>query len=221
MTATAEPKGRPPKPTRLGRPPRGQDQEVRSALLSAARGLFAQRGYEAISIRAVALATGVNPAMIHYYFGSKQGLYEAMLADAFAPLVERVDALLAAADEPAALGRFLDLYMRTLGENPWMPSLMLREVAAENGSLRSWFLQQFASRGGGVLARLIQREQSAGRLRADADPTLTALSLVSLAVFPFVALPAGGDASGMRVRADYLERLIAHTEEMFRRGVAA
>jgi AcrR family transcriptional regulator len=159
--------------------------------------------------------------MIHYYFGGKQGLYEAMLADAFAPLVENLGKVLASADDPGALSQFLGLYMRTLGANPWMPPLLLREVASEKGSLRPWFIQQFASRTGGLLALLIQREQAAGRIRDDADPTLTALSLVSLAIFPFVAMPAGGEASGMRVREDYLELLISHTEGIFLRGVAS
>lgn len=209
------------KKAKPGRPPGGRDQQVRRELLTVARGLFAQQGYEAVSTRAVALAAGVNPAMIHYYFRGKQGLYEAMLADAFAPLVERIGLVLASADDPSALNQFLSLYMRTLGANPWMPSLLLREVAAEKGSLRPWFIQQFASRTGGLLARLIQREQAAGRIRGDSDPTLTALSLVSLVIFPFVAMPAGGEASGMRVRDDYLERLVTHTEAIFLHGVAA
>ena len=220
MTSKSERPGKRTKPGRPGRPSGAQDQQVRRELLAVARGLFAQQGYEAVSTRTVALAAGVNPAMIHYYFGSKQGLYEAMLADAFAPLVERLSAVLASADDPSALSQFLSLYMRTLGANPWMPPLLLREVASEKGSLRPWFIQQFASRTGGLLARLIQREQAAGRLRGDADPTLTALSLASLAIFPFVAMPAGGEASGMRMRDDYLQRLIAHTEAMFLSGVA-
>lgn len=209
-------------PTRKqpGRPPAGADQTVRQQLLAAARGLFAKQGYDAVSIRTVAEAAQVNPAMIHYYFGSKQGLYEAMLATTFAPLIERLSSVLAAADDASALRNFFALYMRTLGANPWMPPLILREVVAEGGRLRGWFIQQFASRGGGLLTRLIQREQEAGRIRADADPTLTALSMVSLAVFPFVAMPVTREVFGMRVKDDYLDRLISHTERVFLEGVS-
>lgn len=209
-------------PTRKqpGRPPAGSDQTVRQQLLAAARGLFAKQGYDAVSIRAVAEAAQVNPAMIHYYFGSKQGLYEAMLASTFAPLIERLTAVLASADDASALRNFFTLYMRTLGANPWMPPLILREVVAEGGRLRGWFIQQFASKGGGLLTRLIQREQEAGRIRADADATLTALSMVSLAVFPFVAMPVTREVFGMRVKDDYLDRLISHTERVFLRGVS-
>ena len=203
-----------------GRPPAGTDQTVRQQLLAAARTLFAQQGYDAISIRKVAEAAQVNPAMIHYYFGSKEGLYEAMLADTFSPLMERLSTVLASADDAEALRNFFKLYMHTLGANPWMPPLILREVVQEGGRLRGWFIQQFASKGGGMLTRLIEREQAAGRIRADADPTLTALSMVSLAVFPFVAMPVTREVFGMRVKTDYLDRLIDHTERVFLKGVA-
>jgi AcrR family transcriptional regulator len=203
-----------------GRPPAGGDQTVRQQLLAGARSLFAQRGYDAVSTRQVAEAAKVNPAMIHYYFGSKEGLYEAMLADTFAPLIERLTAVLASADDADALRNFFKLYMHTLGANPWMPPLILREVVAEGGRLRGWFIQQFASKGGGMLTQLIAREQAAGRIRADADPTLTALSMVSLAVFPFVAMPVTREVFGMRVKTDYLDRLIDHTERVFLQGVS-
>lgn len=195
---------------------------MRQQLLSAARSLFAKHGYAAVSTRALAEAAQVNPAMISYYFDNKQGLYEAMLSDTFQPLVERLGTLLgSAADQPRPIRTFLEAYMRTLGANPWMPPLILREVVAEGGRLRGWFIQQFASKGGGLLTQLIKREQEAGRLRADLDPTLAALSLVSLAVFPFVAMPVASEVFGMRVREDYLERLIAHTERVFLQGVSA
>jgi TetR/AcrR family transcriptional regulator len=204
-----------------GRPPAGSDQTVRRQLLEAARGLFAKQGYDAVSIRQVAETAQVNPAMIHYYFGSKQGLYEAMLADTFTPLIERLSAVLAGtADDADALRNFFTLYMHTLGANPWMPPLILREVVAEGGRLRGWFIQQFAAKGGGMLTKLIEREQAAGRIRADADPSLTALSMVSLAVFPFVAMPVTREVFGMRVKTDYLDRLITHTERVFLQGVS-
>src|SRR5690349_13377226 len=141
---------------KLGRPPASREQAVRQQLLSAARNLFAKQGFDAVSTRAVAETAQVNPAMIHYYFGSKQGLYEAMLADTFTPLVERLGRVLAAADDASALRNFFTLYMRTLGSNPWMPPLILREVVAEGGRLRGWFIQQFAAKGSGLLARLIE-----------------------------------------------------------------
>ncbi len=49
-------------------------------ILNAARDLFAEQGFNGTSTRAIAEASQVNLAMIHYYFGSKEQLYERTLA---------------------------------------------------------------------------------------------------------------------------------------------
>src|SRR3972149_7869691 len=72
--------------------PTGRDggRDVREALLEVAGELFSERGVNEVSLRELARAAGVTPAMVHYYFGDKQGLYEALLARALSPLVARV-----------------------------------------------------------------------------------------------------------------------------------
>jgi len=44
-------------------------------VLAAARELFAERGYQATTVRAIAAAAGVTPAMIHHFFGSKEKVF--------------------------------------------------------------------------------------------------------------------------------------------------
>ncbi len=53
--------------------------EVAKNLLAAGQRLFAQRGYEGASVRMICEAAGTNANAIGYHFGSKQGLYEAIL----------------------------------------------------------------------------------------------------------------------------------------------
>jgi AcrR family transcriptional regulator len=60
---------------RRGRPPAG-GPDTREAILVAARELFAERGYDPTTMRAVAGRAGVDPALIHHYFGTKDGLLE-------------------------------------------------------------------------------------------------------------------------------------------------
>ncbi|MDG4756957.1 TetR family transcriptional regulator [Micromonospora sp. WMMD710] len=48
---------------------------TREAILDAARAAFAERGFDAASIRAIAAAAGVDPALVHHYFGSKDQLF--------------------------------------------------------------------------------------------------------------------------------------------------
>ncbi|WP_345845202.1 TetR/AcrR family transcriptional regulator [Shewanella algae] len=61
---------------------------ARDALIEAARSCFTLKGYERVSTRELARKAGVDAAMIRYYFGSKAGLFEAMVRDTIAPVLE-------------------------------------------------------------------------------------------------------------------------------------
>ncbi|HEX2772729.1 MAG TPA: TetR family transcriptional regulator [Micromonosporaceae bacterium] len=64
---------------RTGRRPGNPD--TRDAILTAAREAFAERGFDRASIRAIATSAGVDPALVHHYFGTKDQLFlEAMNA---------------------------------------------------------------------------------------------------------------------------------------------
>ncbi|MEU0151751.1 TetR family transcriptional regulator [Micromonospora fulviviridis] len=75
---------------RTGRRPGNPD--TREAILTAARAAFAERGFDAASIRAIATAAGVDPALVHHYFGTKEELFRATVAIPVDPaeLVPRV-----------------------------------------------------------------------------------------------------------------------------------
>ena len=62
---------------RSGRRPGNQD--TREAILVAARAIFAERGFDQASIRAIATAAEVDPALVHHYFGTKDKLFLASL----------------------------------------------------------------------------------------------------------------------------------------------
>ncbi len=62
---------------RTGRRPGNQD--TRTAILAAARKAFAERGYDKASIRQIATSAGVDPALVHHYFGSKEQLFLEMM----------------------------------------------------------------------------------------------------------------------------------------------
>ncbi|HEY7487892.1 MAG TPA: TetR family transcriptional regulator [Streptosporangiaceae bacterium] len=62
---------------RSGRPPgrRPGPTETREAILTAARELFAEKGYDRASIRAIARAADVDPALVHHFYGTKEELF--------------------------------------------------------------------------------------------------------------------------------------------------
>lgn len=62
---------------RTGRRPGNPD--TRESILRAARETFAERGFEAASIRGIATSAGVDPALVHHYFGTKEQLFKACM----------------------------------------------------------------------------------------------------------------------------------------------
>lgn len=63
---------------RRGRRPGSQD--TREAILAAARTAFAEGGYDTTSVRRIAAAAGVDPALVHHYFTTKEQLFQAAVA---------------------------------------------------------------------------------------------------------------------------------------------
>jgi TetR/AcrR family transcriptional regulator len=156
--------------SRRGRP------DTSEALIDSARALFARRGFDGASIRAITRAAGANLGGVTYHFGSKHALYEAVLDHVLSPLGERVSA--AAAGAGSALDRLeavVRAFFEHLDENPDMPQLMLQEMAA--GKDPPPPVRRVLGRVSGALVQLIRAGQSAGEIRAG-DPLLLALSCV-------------------------------------------
>lgn len=224
-TSSVKPKRRRAAVRRRPGRPGGADHTgaVRSALLRAARDLFAHRDFRAVSVRDIARAAHVNPAMVHYHFGDKQGLYRAMLEETLGPVLRRIQEL--AGDERAGLEatvpELLRAMMTLLAHEPWVPRLIVREVLAEDGPFRELFVREFASRGAGRLPILLKREIERGRVRRDFDVTLGALSFMSLALFPFLALPVAERLFGLHMSDDLVARLIEHNARLYYEGAGS
>ncbi|MHB1239888.1 MAG: TetR/AcrR family transcriptional regulator, partial [Gammaproteobacteria bacterium] len=205
---------------RAGRRVERQGPAVRRALLDCARRLFAEHGYAGVSLRQVGRAAGVNPAMVHYYFGDKRGLYRQIFHEAAGPVLDQVRRLIDdnGTTDTHPIQTFLTLLMRTLARSPWLPAFITRDVLAPDGEFREEFVHTYASPGGTGVATLITREIAAGRLRSDLDPDLAALSLVSLALYPFIALPVARRVFDVPIEPDRIQRLVEHTTRLFFSG---
>jgi AcrR family transcriptional regulator len=88
---------------RRGRPASAQkaagEPATRDLILSSARTEFADRGYDKASIRAIARGAGVDSALVHHYFGTKEQVFAAAVQGAFAPAMVIPDLLTGSRDE--------------------------------------------------------------------------------------------------------------------------
>jgi AcrR family transcriptional regulator len=104
--------------------------DSRDALLAAATDEFALKGFDGASVDTIAARAGVNKAMIYYHFKSKERLYLEILGGVFAAVGERTGAI-AASDAPAdeKIVAFVAALSATLDARPYLPAIMMREVA--------------------------------------------------------------------------------------------
>lgn len=204
-----------------GRPPADRAPDSRQALLDAAHDLFAEHAFDAVSTKRIADAAGVNPAMIQYHFGGKSGLLETAFRETLAPIVDALGALGAGDEGAVELEHVIGIYMRTMLANPWLPKFLVRHVLPENGPLQPLLVARLRHDVAPALRRIIERAQARGELRGDLDPVMTTLSLVGLALFPYLSLPVSRRALGFDVDADSVDALVAHTADVFRRGTGS
>ncbi|MFI9723771.1 TetR family transcriptional regulator [Streptomyces sp. NPDC052396] len=106
-------------PRRRGRPARAGVAEgpgSRERIVAAARAEFAGRGYDRASIRAIARGAGVDPALVHHYFGPKERLFAAAVEASLAPALGAPEALLEGA--PEGLAERLTRFFLGIWESP-------------------------------------------------------------------------------------------------------
>ena len=88
---------------------------TRTRILDAAEALFAERGFESVSLRHITAAADVNLASVNYHFGSKEALIDEVIARRIQPINLRrlalLDERLAATDEPLALEALVDCFI--------------------------------------------------------------------------------------------------------------
>jgi AcrR family transcriptional regulator len=175
-------------PRRPGRP-RAVDTNQRERLLDAAVACFAEDGVAATSLRRIAQRAGVTPALVNYYFGSKERLLDVFVAERIAPHVKtlRESLLAAGADPRAVLAAFVRGIHGLVERHPWWPPLWVREVVHEKGALRDMMHNLIAPQLTRLLAEALRDAQKRGAISADLDPRLLVVSVVGLTLLPLAA----------------------------------
>ena len=188
MSTTARSTRKRREPRRPGRPP-ADEANQRERLLDAAVACFAADGVTATSQRSIALKAGVTPALVNYYFGSKEQLLDAFIAERITPIVAALrESLLAAGNDPRELlGAFVRGIHDVVARYPWWPSLWVREVLSEKGVLRDVIHKLIAPQVTLLLRNTLVDSQKRGAISADLDPRLLVVSLVGLTMFPLAA----------------------------------
>ena len=194
--------------------------DTREALVTSARLLFAEKGYDGTSIRAITGAARANLGAVTYHFGSKAALYHEVLRRAVDPLRERIQTELEGPGTPMDRAtRVVDAYLAHFIDHPDLPRFLLQQVAS--GQTPPPPVMD-AMRGiAGAVSAVIVQGQQAGEIR-DGDPLLFVLSLISQPIYLALVQRPLAHVLGMDLSSpDAREGVRRHLLSFARAGLAA
>ncbi|MBN8769735.1 MAG: TetR/AcrR family transcriptional regulator [Stenotrophomonas nitritireducens] len=217
----AGPASRAPRKRTPGRRPTADAIDLRERLLDAALACFAAQGIGATSLRDIARRAGVTPALVHYYYGDKLQLQQAVVAERLWPVMAQVHAGMGEADDDVAamVTRFVAGITHVVAAHPWLPTLWVREILCEGGALRGVMIERIGPLLPHLLVERFAAAQRAGRLNPGLDPRLMVVSMVGLTMFPLASAPIWQQLFGAgELGADAVQRhalaLLTHGLEL-------
>jgi TetR/AcrR family transcriptional regulator len=173
-----------------------KDGDTEKRILDAARTVFIRRGTSGARMQEIAEEAGVNQALLHYYFRSKERLSEAVFAETAGRMFPAVIGILGGdftIDEK--IDRIVDTYLDTMSRSPFLPGYILSELhhhperipkllgTVSGKSFSSTLLPVIEK-----LDRQLASEARKGRIRRIGAQQFV-VNLLSLCVFPFAARP--------------------------------
>jgi len=163
-----------------------EELSTEEKILKAAEEVFMRDGYDGSRMQDIADVAGINKALLHYYFRSKDRLFEKVFdakIQGFFPKVDEVfnqDILFI-----DKIYFFIEGYMELLRKNPYLPLFVLNTV---NSKDKSEFIKKLPIELSRKVAESYQIDLKKGTVRA-LNPAQFIMSLMGMCIFPFLAKP--------------------------------
>lgn len=209
--------GRPASEAAPGRPEKKERNalETKRRILQAAEKEFAAKGYDGARLGTIARAADVQGALIHHYFGDKEGLHSAVVRAGLAAMTEGVWELLSRMDTPrpaksaaskknggkanggkgiaraeleALTNAFVDLLLRFFAENGSFLAILQHEARRDAGAAGKIVADNVGPIFEAIVAR-IDAMRARGEVKKDFDARHLVLSCVGMVAFPFQEEP--------------------------------
>lgn len=178
------------------------DKDTELRIFEAARKIFHAKGLDGARMQEIADEAGINKAMLHYYFRSKDKLFGAIFEEDFKEFFKRLAELISA-DLPLLekIEFFVENYLELILQNSYIPAFILSEIHHNPERIKNIFLEK------GIKAEQIFMDDiktaiSLGIIRP-IDPKQLIVNIIGLCIFPIVAKPIlctmlGFDEEGYR-----------------------
>jgi AcrR family transcriptional regulator len=156
-------------------------------ILEAAKHVFVAKGMEGARMQEIADEAGINKALLHYYFRSKERLFEAIFSEIIKFAFPKITKIIAS-DEPIAnkIEQIVDAYVSLLMKHPFIPGFIIKELNRDPSGLFKLIINFGLNPQ--VIVDQIELAMDRGEI-IRMDPRHLALNIISMCVFPFAARP--------------------------------
>jgi TetR/AcrR family transcriptional regulator len=158
-------------------------------ILAAARKVFFKQGYGGARMQEIADEAGINKAMLHYYFRSKDKLFEQVFREAFGRLLPSLADIFS---QPVSIfekiEQFTQAYISIVTEHPYLPVFVLSEMHRNPDEFFNNFVHPDMVDNIRNIGQQFYEAVKQGTIRP-IDPRQLMVNVMSLCVFPFIARP--------------------------------
>lgn len=165
------------------------DNSTEQKILEAAESVFHEKGYDGARMQEIADKASINKGLLHYYFKSKDALFDAIFRMALKRMMSNINSILLT-DIPLEekIDLIIDGYMNMLSRNSSLPRFVITELNKDpdrfiakhlNSNIRNIFSSFIDS---------VQKEIDAGKIRP-IDPRHLFMNMISMIIFPYVGRP--------------------------------
>ncbi|QRM91046.1 TetR family transcriptional regulator [Lacinutrix sp. WUR7] len=165
-----------------------KDENTEEQILDAAKHIFQSKGMDGARMQEIADKAGINKAMLHYYYRSKQLLFEAVFKNAFSLLAPQLNAILnddSSIEEKVK--NFTSDYITFIVKHPYLPNFIIQEL-----NRNPEFLLKMKDTNGfpniEKFKKQVDSEVEQGIIKPISAEQLF-LNIMALNIFPFVAKP--------------------------------
>jgi TetR/AcrR family transcriptional regulator len=163
------------------------DIKTEKLILDAAKKVFLKKGLDGARMQEIADEAGINKALLHYYFRSKDKLFDAVFFDAFHQFIPKVMESFASDNKMEdKITLLVETYITMLQNNPHLPIFILNELHRDPEKLVH-MMKQLGIRPD-LLALALQKEISSGNMVPIKAEQLI-INIIGMCVFPFIGRP--------------------------------
>lgn len=165
-----------------------EDRDTEQKIFEAAKEVFLKHGTARARMQEIADEAGINKALVHYYFRSKDRLSKAVFQEAAGRLLPGIfETLVSEQSLEEKVDTIIRTYTEFLSENPHLPGFVIHEINHHPERMKQ-FVRSMGPPDLEPLRVQIEERVDAGTLRPIAVESFV-VNLVSLCVFPFIARP--------------------------------